>query len=174
MNDLSRVLILSAFAGFVANAAMAQTGDRLAEAEAAYEAVWLEQPISFRKIVLVERSDGFGIYEPRQDAVFRGDEPIVVYAEPVGYAWKDRGDGTYSFGFDIDLVVKTPDGRIVAGQENFQKLELTSRARNKEFMLTLTLNFTGAPAGDYVIEYATRDIASSKSGKISVPITIAK
>lgn len=175
MKSLVRILILMCFPiAVMASTTMAQSGGKLAEAEAAYEAAWLESPLTFAKAVLVSRANGFGIYEERKDAVFKGEEPIVVYAEPVGYAWKDNGDGTFSFGFNVDLLVKTPDGKIVAGQENFQKLELRSRARNKEFMLTLTLTLTGAPPGDYVIEYTTRDIASSKSGKISVPVTVSK
>lgn len=174
MTHLFRILICCALVSLMTNAVLAQDANKLAEAEAAYEAAWLELPITFRKVVLVNKASGFGLYEQRKDAVFKGNEPIVVYAEPIGYAWKDNGDGTFAFGFNIDLLVKTPEGKIVAGQENFQKFELTSRAKNKEFIVTLTLNFTGAPPGDYVIEYTTRDVASSKTGKMSIPITIAK
>jgi hypothetical protein len=174
MSYLSRILIFFLSIVAMTSGVMAQADGKLAEAEAAYEAAWLELPISFRKVVLVNQVNGFGIYEQRKDSVFKGDEPIVVYAEPVGYVWKDNGDGSFSFGFDVDLLVKTPEGQIVAGQENFQKLEMKSQAKNKEFMLTLTLTLTGAPPGDYVIEYVTRDIASSKSGKLSVPITVSK
>lgn len=174
MSYLSRFFIFFLSIVAMTSGVMAQADVKLAEAEAAYEAAWLELPISFRKVVLVNQVNGFGIYEQRKDSVFKGDEPIVVYAEPVGYVWKDNGDGSFSFGFDVDLLVKTPEGQIVAGQENFQKFEMKSQAKNKEFMLTLTLTLTGAPPGDYVIEYVTRDIASSKSGKLSVPITVSK
>lgn len=158
----------------IAGGALAQDLDKLSQAEAAVERAWGELPITFRKAVLVDSAFGFGVYEERQDAKFKGDDPIIVYAEPVGYEWQDNGDGTYSFGFDVDLLIKTPDGQIVTGQENFQKLELRSRAKNKEFMATLTLTLTGAPAGEYIVEYNMRDIASSKSGKISVPIEVVQ
>ena len=93
---------------------------------------------------------------------------------PVGYAYKDNGNGTYSFGFNVDLIVKSPSGEIVGGQENFQRLELTSRAKNREFMLTLTLDLTNAPPGDYVLEYKTHDLNSDKVGLMSLPFTLTK
>jgi hypothetical protein len=173
MNAVFRYAILIALCVLTPAAAMAQGLEKLTAAEAALDQAWSELPIGFRKVALVNEASGFGIYDERKDGVFKSGEPVTAYAEPVGYGWKDNGDGTYSFGFAIDLMVKTPDGKIVAGQEDFQRLELKSRARNKEFMLTLTLNLTGAPPGDYIIEYVTRDLTSSKSGKISLPITIA-
>lgn len=173
MKAASRSMILITLALLAPAAATAQELEKLTAAEATVDAAWSEVPIAFRKVALVSMANGFGIYEERKDNVFKAGEPVVAYAEPVGYGWKDNGDGTFNFGFSVDLLVKTPDGKIVAGQENFQRLELKSRARNKEFMLTLTLNLEGAPPGDYVVEYITRDITSSKSGKISLPVTIA-
>ena len=172
MNAVSKAAFLLVLAMLTPAAATAQDLVKLTAAEAAYEEVWSALPIGFRTVALVSEAGGFGIYTERKDAVFKADEPVIAYAEPVGYGWKDNGDGTFSFGFNVDLMVKTPDGKIVAGQEDFQRLELKSRARNKEFMLTLTLNLTDAPPGDYVIEYITRDITSSKRGRISLPITI--
>jgi len=173
MNAVFRSIILIALTMLVPAGATAQELEKLQAAEAAVDAAWSELPIAFRKVALVAGANGFGICEERKDNLFKPGEPIVAYAEPVGYGWKDNGDGTFSFGFNVDLLVKTPDGKIVAGQEDFQRLELKSRARNKEFMLTLTLNLEGAPPGDYVIEYKTRDITSSKSGTISFPVKIA-
>ncbi|MGJ3262437.1 MAG: hypothetical protein ACFE0R_04300 [Salinarimonas sp.] len=154
--------------------AAAATLDDLAKAEAALVAVWQEVPLSFRTTTFVTGSPvGFGVYEARETSVFAPGEPLVVYAEPVGYLWGEAGDGRYTFGFDVDLLIKRPDGSIVGGRESFQRLELTSRARNREFMLTLTLTLDGIAPGDYLLEYRTRDIASDKAGTISLPFTIA-
>ncbi|MGL5008974.1 MAG: hypothetical protein ACRC6I_03775 [Paracoccaceae bacterium] len=154
--------------------AAAQDLEALSSAEAALEAVWQEMPITFRNVAVVNSVEGFGVYEERPDAVFKAGEPIVIYAEPLGYGWKDNGDGTYTFGFAVDLQLKTADGTVVAGQEDFLTLETTTRAKNKEFQLTLTLNADGVPPGEYTIEYTTRDIASEKSGTISVPIEVVE
>jgi hypothetical protein len=172
MNAIRRLAVLLALAILSPAAAMSADLGKLNAAEAAFEEAWTALPISFRKVVLVSAARGFGVYDERKDNVFKPDEPIFAYAEPVGYGWKDNGDGTFTFGFDVDLLLKTPDGKIVAGQENFQRMELKSRARNKEFLLTMTLTLTGAPPGDYIVEYTTRDITSDKSGKFSFPVKI--
>ncbi|WP_052341842.1 hypothetical protein [Salinarimonas rosea] len=156
-------------------AAKAATLDDLAQAEAALVAVWDEVPLSFRTATFVVGSpEGYGVYAARETNVFAGGEPLVVYAEPVGYAWEAIADGRFRFGFDVDLLIKRPDGAIVGGRESFQRLALESRTRNREFMLTLTLTLDGITPGDYVLEYRTRDIASDKAGTISLPFSIAK
>jgi hypothetical protein len=168
---LAAMLALAASGG----PAPAQDLAAIQKAEDAVIEAWSASPISFRRAIFVAASPGgFGIFNERPNAVFKPGEPLIVYAEPVGYAWKDNGDGTYTFGFEIDLLLKTAAGAVVGGQEKFQRLALTSHARNREFMLTLTLNLTGAPAGDYVVEYRARDIASDKSGLISLPFTVSQ
>lgn len=170
MNRLAAALV----ALLVAGAANAQSLADIERTEAAVVEAWERAPLAFRRTLFVTEADGFGVYKERANAVFGSGEPLLIYAEPVGYAWKDNGDGTFSIGFNVDLLLKTTGGKIVAGQENFQKLVLVSRARNREFMLTLKLNLTGAPAGDYVVEYRTRDAFGDKSAIISLPFTIAQ
>lgn len=166
-----------AFAGILllgaTDMAVAGTMNDLDAAEAAVLEVWKEIPIGFRTAVVIDGAPGgFGIYKEKSPAVFKPGEPVVVYAEPVGYGWIENADGTFTFGFDVDLLVKTAAGQVVGGQDDFQRLALTSKARNREFMLTITLTLDGAPPGDYVVEYKTRDIASDKAGTISLPFTI--
>jgi len=172
---------LSKFASAVAVLALLATGganaqnlEAIDKAEQAVVVAWNATPLTYRKALFVTEAQGFGVYQPRESSIFKNGEKLIVYAEPVGYAWKDNGDNTYSFGFNVDLLLKTAKGEIVGGQENFQTLELTSRSQNREFLLTLTLNVDGAPAGDYVVEYRTRDINSPKSAVISLPFTVAE
>ncbi|GAB5505057.1 MAG: hypothetical protein JJ911_04495 [Rhizobiaceae bacterium] len=155
--------------------AAAQTLDDIIAAEEAVIEVWEQTPLTFRTAIFADASPGgFGIYVERAHNEFLPGEPIIVYAEPVGYAWHESPDGTYTFGFNVDFLLKDANGKIVGGQENFQQLELNSRYRNREFMLTLTLNVDGAPAGEYEIEYRVRDVASDKAGTISLPFYIAE
>lgn len=165
-------LAIGLLALLLAGGANAQSLAEIEQAESAVVAVWERTPLAFRRAMFVTEADGFGVYKERETAQFKPGEPLLVYAEPAGYAWKDNGDGTFSFGFDVDLLLKTSKGKIVAGQENFQQLVLVSRAKNREFMLKLTLNVTGAPADDYVVEFRTRDAFSHKSATISLPFTI--
>jgi len=143
-------------------------------AEATVAAAWQAAPVGVRKATFVAAPPtGFGLYEPREDAVFAPGEPLVVYAEPVGYGYAALPDGRWRFGFDVDLLIKTADGAIIGGQEGFERLALDSRRRNREFMLTLTLDLDGAPAGDYVLVYTLNDITGGKAGLLSLPFTIA-
>jgi hypothetical protein len=41
-------------------------------------------------------------------------------------------------------------------------------------MVVLTLDVTGAPAGDYVVEYTLRDRTGPKSTSLSLPFKIAE
>lgn len=157
----------------LASPAWAQSLEALDAAQAQVDSVWEQTPLTFRKALFADKIDAFGVYEPKQGAVFSPGEQIVVYAEPVGYGYQSNDDGTYSFGFDFDLVVKTEDGQIMGGQEKFARTELKSRVQNKEFLVTLTLSLDGAPAGNYVLEYLAHDIASDETATISLPFTLA-
>lgn len=161
--------------GLMASGALAQSLEAIDKAEEAVMQAWNATPLTFRHMVFVgEAPQGFGVYKERANSTFNAGQQLVVYAEPVGYTHKDNGDGTYSFGFNVDLIVKSPSGEIVGGQESFQKLLLTSRAKNREFMLTLTLDLSDAPTGDYILEYKIHDLNSDKVGIISLPFTLAK
>lgn len=162
-------LVLLAFAA----PALAQTSGDFDKAEAALSQAWDQMPLGFSKIAFITEATGFGVYKEKADAVFKQGEPIVIYAAPVGYGFKDNADGTHDFGFDVDLKLKTPGGEVVAEQANFSDVRLSSHAKNREFFVTLTLNLTDAPAGDFIIEYVVRDIASDKSAVISLPFTLA-
>ena len=153
----------------------AQSLQDLEKAQAALIAAWEKTPLSVRRAIFVaKKAQGFGQFEERSSNVFKPGEPLIAYAEPVGYGWKDVGNGVFEFGFAVDFLIKSPDGKILAGQQDFAKLAERSHARNLEFMVTLTLNVTGAPPGDYVVEYKMRDIAGDKSTSFELPFKIAK
>lgn len=110
----------------------------------------------------------------RQTCSCRG-EALVTYAEPVGYGAKDAGNGLLEFGFAVDFpdqIAGRPDPRL-AGQQDFARLTQQSHVRNLEFMLLLTLNVSGAPPGDYVVEYKLRDISGDKTTSFELPFKIA-
>ena len=156
-------------------AAGAQTLQDIERLDAAVVEAWQKTPLTIRRAVFVaERAQGFGQFVERKSNVFKANEKLVAYVEPVGYGWKPVGDGSFQFGFNVDFLVKSPGGKILAGEENFAKLVETIRAQNREFMLTLTMSVSGADPGDYILEYKLRDVASDKSAVVNLPFTIAK
>ena len=157
----------------VAAPANAQTLQEIDKRDAAVIEAWNAAPLSIRKAIFVsEHPDGYGEYTERPSNAFKQGEKLIAYAEPVAYGWKDAGDGKYQFGFKVDFVVKSPDGKVLGGQENFADLTQTSHARNREFMVILTLNLSDAPPGDYIVEYKLHDIATNKTATFSLPFKI--
>ncbi len=164
----------AALALVAAAPAGAQSLDALTAAEQQVAAVWDATPLTFRKTLFADRIEAFGVYEAKEGSTFAPGEPIVVYAEPVGYGYKNNDDGTYTFGFDFDLKVKNADGDIVAGKDGFASFELNSKAQNREFLVSLTLSLNEAPAGNYTLEYLARDIASDETATIVMPFSISE
>jgi len=155
--------------------APAQSIDDINKAEAALDAAWAQLPLTIRHATFVTAAPtGYGVYTARPDAKFKPGERIVAYAEPLGYAWKTNADGTYTFGFDVDVAIEAADGTELQKQPNFAHLAFTSHARNHEFMVTLDLDLTGAEPGNYIAAYTLRDIASSKTATISLPFSIVQ
>lgn len=157
-------------------AAAQSTFNDLQKAEAVVEAVWRDLPLGFRRALFIERdtANGYGVFVPRESNVFAPGEALVVYAEPVGYGYQPVEGGRYTFGFDVDFLVKRPDGTILAGQENFERLSLTSHERVREFQITLALTVRGLAPGPYEVVFRTRDIASDKEATMTLPFEITR
>jgi len=162
------VLLLSAVV------AGAQSLEEVDKRRAALIEAWQQTPLTIRKAIFVKGEPrGFGLYEEHPSNEFRPGEKVVVYAEPVGYGWKDLGNGLFQLGFIVDFVIKAKDGEILAGKDNFMRIATDTHTRNLEFMVVLTLNLSSAPAGDYVVEYKLHDVASDKTASFQMPFKIA-
>jgi hypothetical protein len=139
----------------------------------AANALWDKVPLGFRRALwVVQPGTGFGAYNPRENAVFASGAPMLVYAEPVGFGWRQTGE-VWRTDMLANLSIKSGDGKEeLFHKEGFQKLELTSRQRNREFMLNLTYTLTGIPKGDYLAETTLRDQVTGKKGSVTLPFTI--
>jgi hypothetical protein len=152
----------------------AQSLDEVDRRQAALIEAWEKAPLTIRRALFIDGEPrGFGLYRERGSTDFKPGEKIVVYAEPVGYGWKDAGKGMFELGFVVDFVIKSRDGEILAGKENFMRIATESHTLNLEFMVVLTLNMTSAPPGDYVVGYKLHDIASDKTASFQLPFKIA-
>jgi len=152
----------------------ARTLDELDTRQQAVIAAWEKGPLTQRRAVFVTaKPDLYGAYDERKSNVFKADEALLTYVEPVGYTWKPVGNGEFQFGVIVDFVVKSKDGKVLGGQEKL--LTFTQKSRNKvqELMLNISLKLSGAPAGDYVVAYTIRDLNSPKASTFEQPFTIA-
>lgn len=152
-----------------------QAGNGAEAIEAAREAlfaVWRAAPMAITKSVFVTAdAGGYGLYTARDNNVFAQGEPILIYLEPVGFAWKEEG-GLYSSLMVVDFEIMSPQGEVLAGQKNFGQFEFHSHAQNTEYMANLTLNLTGAPAGSYVLGITLRDRHGGQTAVAEMPFEI--
>ncbi len=132
-------------------------------------------PFSIGKAVFITKEPaGYAMYEPKDGTVFKTGETIVSYVEPVGLTWKQAAaKDKLETRFTVDFDILNPAGKILAGQKAFGDFTFTGYLRNQEIYSTLTIDVSGAPAGDYVLRFHFNDINSGKTATIDQPFKIA-
>ena len=146
--------------------------EAIAALDAATDALWQQAPLTFRRALWVAAPpNGFGAYNPRETNVYAAGDQMIVYTEPVGFGWSKSGD-LWQTDLVVDLAIRTKDGEVLLDQQDFKKLTIASRVRNREFIATLTLTLTGIRPGEYIADTTLRDQVTGKKGKMSLPFVI--
>lgn len=134
---------------------------------AALELFCRESPLLLRNVQFVNDDDNsYGIYQSKESNNFSAGEPLYLYFEPVGYAYKKNPAGYYEFGFEADFILEDDKGDELGRQENFADLSFSSWNLNTEVSLTFTYSFTGFGKGKYKVVTHVRDANSSKSATV--------
>jgi len=120
---------------------------------------------------------GYGMYDEKESKVFAPGKTFLLYVEPVGYTYgnvtDENGDRLYTMNFTADFTISTPDGTILAGQEDLPLSNLVSHHQNKELMLQMSIDQTSPfSPGDYVMRYTFTDENSGKSFDIRKDVTV--
>ncbi|UMY19426.1 hypothetical protein MMB17_09075 [Methylobacterium organophilum] len=151
-------------------------GGGLAEVEsleAALAEAWEKTPLTQRHVVFVsEKAALYGAYTERPSRVFAKGEDLVTYLEPIGFTWKADADGVNHFGFVLDFTVKSRDGKVLAGQDGFQRFDFASRYKNREVFMNITMSLNGIEPGDYVLGYALHDRNGNRVSRFEQPFAI--
>lgn len=137
--------------------------------------VWDASPLFVNRVLFVDEASAFGLYVPRADgSVFKQDEALLMYIEPVGFGYGQNGAGSYSIGFDIDFALSDAEETVLSQLDDFGQVETTLRYKNREFFLNLTVNLSGVPAGSYIANIRLRDKHSDKIGGFQLPFTVTE
>ena len=133
---------------------------------------WDAAPIGFTASMFIDgTASAYGQYTPRANSVFSADQPITVYAEPVGYGYGRNGED-YLIDLDADIELHTPGGQILVRQESFSRFSGRARQKIREFQISFSLTLTGLSAGDYLLVTKLKDAHSEKTGSFSLPFSI--
>lgn len=154
---------------------MLGSGDDLGAIQAArdlFGAAWdATQGLAFGETLLIsEPASGYGIFNPRADDKFKIGDQVLIYAEPMGFAYGNAGEGLYSIGFFVDLKVLTEGGDLLGDLQNVTELNLTSRYPNREFQANLTYSLDGITPGRYLLQTTLRDKNSAKIGSFETTV----
>lgn len=144
----------------------------LEQAKRAYAETWAMAPLAFSTATFAkEPAAGYGQYTPRDNAVFKANEPLVVYLEPTGFSY-GRDNESHVIALDIKMELRTPDGNVLTSSATPQRVGLSSQSENKEFKASLIYNFAGLQDGEYVLHIILEDANSDKAGAVDLPFTI--
>ena len=134
--------------------------------------LWEKRPLGVSAALFVQKpAKGYGLYEPRESAEFSGNQPIVVYLQPVGYGY-ERSEDLFRNALTADFELRTPTGQVLAEQEAFSRLSLESRAPNREFQASFSFTFEGLEPGRYALLIRLRDQNGGQRSETSLPFTI--
>lgn len=174
MNRSLKVLILAVALAAPVGPVAAETSLTAYEAaRAALLAIWSELPLTIRNVTLTEGvPQGYGNYTVHAGNTYRAGEVIHVYAEVLGYGWRDNGDGTWSKLIDADLALLDANGTTVASKPKFLSTDVRSRQQVLESDLAFNVTLSAFEPGAYKLQFAVHDRAGGKDTTFDVPITL--
>jgi len=132
------------------------------------------RPCIFRRTLFVTDATSYGTYVAATDSSFWLSEPLLIYAEPIGYGYAPAAGGGFRFGLAFDLVVRDDRGNVVYEQADMARAQMTSTSRNRELMVKLTLSLSSGTPGAYTLEFTARDLAGAKTANFSLPFTLTE
>ena len=127
-----------------------------------------------QSLLVAENATGYGVYNPRENNVFKKGQPILIYCEPYGFGYGSPGQGIYAVGFIVDLQVLDASGNQLANAPAATEYNMTSRHQNREVQANITYTLDGIPPGRYTLVTTLRDKNSTKSGSFQTAIEIAQ
>ena len=146
--------------------------EALDKAEAAYFSIWDLAPLAFRRVELIDGGEqSYETVVPRADNIYAAGQEIAVYVDPVGFGWREQGE-EWETDLSADFILATTEGRIIAGQKNFGEFQIRTQRRTRDSFLVLNYQFSGVPAGDYVLTTTVNDRIDEETASFELPVVI--
>ncbi len=138
--------------------------------EDAAHILWNRMGLSVSAKLVSKPAQGFGMYEPRPNAVFTSKQKAIIYITPRGYQVQKQSN-QYVFGIGLDGAILDASGRPVWEKKGITSRTVASRAFNREFYLCPSLDVSKLPAGKYTLQFTLHDLLTKSSSTVTIPIT---
>lgn len=173
---MSAVLIagglIAGSTGALAQSEAVQPSGAFLEAQAAFDRAWTASGLAFTEVTFTDgAATGYGQYTPRDNTVFTDKEALTVYAEPVGYAFKQDGS-SYTYELTASFKLLNLSGQVLAEQENFATFAGSGRSKKRELSAALTFQFSGLPVGEYKLETRFEDEIGGNQSSFTLPFSV--
>jgi len=173
---MSAVLIAGGlFAGSAGALAQSETvapAQSFLDAQAAFDQAWTASDLAFTQVTFTDgAATGYGQYTPRDNTVFTDREALTVYAEPVGYDFKQDG-ALYAYELTASFRLLNLSGQVLAEQDNFATFAGSGRSKKRELSAALTFQFSGLPVGDYQLETRFQDEIGGSQSSFTLPFSV--
>ena len=115
-------------------------------------------------------AEGFGMFEPRRDNIFRRDEQVLAYDEVYWLSMQRLATGANRLLFDVYFTLDTPDGQAVTpSMIPMGEVMMDSHSEPVDGFFHLTYRVTGAE-GPYTLRTRVVDRASGQRAEFSLPV----
>ncbi|GAB4514106.1 MAG: hypothetical protein Tsb0019_11860 [Roseibium sp.] len=162
-------------AGLATAQAQPETGrpsESFLNALTAFDQAWTTSGLAFTAAIFTSgAATGYGQYVPRDNTVFSPEDTLAVYAEPVGYAFRESGSG-FAYELTASYRLLTLSGQVLAEQDNFATFSGNGRTKQRELSATLVYQFSGLPAGSYELETVFTDDIGGTTSSFRLPFTV--
>jgi hypothetical protein len=148
--------------------------EALNQLEAAKQKLWDAMPLTIKNAAFVkDEPQGYGLYKLREGTSFESQEPILIYAELLGYGAKPI-EALFKTEITLDFILKTKAGKPILSQEHFNTITSLAKTASKELFLSLSFTFSGLEAGEYLVTTTIRDKATGKQTELDSDFKITK
>lgn len=115
-------------------------------------------------------AEGFGMFHPRPDALYRVGEPIYAYVEVYGFSMTPEAGGANRLLFDVSFTLDGPDGQqMTEALIPMGEVRLDSYSQPIDGFFHLTYRVSGAE-GPYVLRTEVIDRPSGQRAVFRLPV----
>lgn len=145
----------------------------LAAMDIAVDQVWEKIPLTMRRVVLVDKVEGFGVYASRDRNVFRPKETIHIYTEPAGYRYGTSSLGNLEISLEVEITIKNGAGKEMPLSDPVA-FKGQSRHRNRELYFMIDINPENLAPDKYEASIVMKDKNSTKKVEFEVSFEISQ